>query len=1039
MNRSFPNSLVGAITAVPQLLYPEDAMPGDIFLKKTPPRTELTRAHELWNRFSRLAIVAIVAGSVFLPGIAVKGAAQVAGAPNSSSASQTGSAATSTLPASAPSDLGMSDAGDSTAPPNGTTGIEATGAGGVLSSSQILTILQERPEVVVELKSYMADMLQQQGTPTQPDSISDEALYSQIASSHEVRANITVFLRSRGFVSDEDLQLAATAGSDSSLQPGSSESSSPLLTSSPLGSQIQSTQLGAQLSPRTLSESNTALAAHPAVWSATTGPQNRIAERPRTTTDEPQVLRRPTPYNLMSMRDLYTQIPSSPERLKRFGSEVFVDRSVASAMSVGAASGTSALDVPIGPDYVVGPGDTLNIDLWGGITQTLPRVVDREGRIMLPESGVVQVAGLTLSCAESVIEAALQRQFRNAHVAVTVARLRTVRIYVVGDVQRPGAYDISSLASPLNALYAAGGPTATGSLRVLRHLRNDKLIGEIDLYDFLLRGVRKDDDRLEGGDTLLVPAAGPQVAVYGAVKRPAIYELRDEKSLAAILDEAGGATVAAALGHITVERIDAHQQRETIGLNLQTTGDAEPPQASIAGFEVKDGDRIRVVPILPFSERVIYLEGHVVRPGRVPYRDGMRLTDVIHNYRDLLPEPAVQGEIVRLVPPDLHAETIDFDVPDTLIGNNTVTLQPFDTIRLFGRYEQDAPNVTARGEVMRPGSYALSEGMTAAQLVRMAGGFKRDALLDKADLISYQVVNGFKVVGERRDLHIGEAVSKEDRDEDVLLKPGDVLTIHQITGWNDIGASITIEGEVGHPGSYGFQQGEHLSDLLRRAGGFRETAYPEGAVLTRPEVRALEEKSREELIRQIETSSAAARLSPNLAGSDQSASLQLIQQQQEQVLARLRSQPATGRLVIHISSNIDSWAGTPADIEVRSDDELRVPKKPGFVLITGQVYNAAAITFAPGKSAGWYLERAGGATQIANRREIFVIRANGSVVGRRSGDLWNTRDVLSTRLDPGDVIVVPQKIIGASQVWRNLLSTAQIAASIAITAAVAGL
>jgi protein involved in polysaccharide export with SLBB domain len=913
-----------------------------------------------------------------------------------------------------------------------------SGAGVVLSAAQILTILQERPEIVVELKSYLANMLQQQGTAIQPDSITDEVLYNQISSSPQVRASITAFLRSRGFVSDEDLQRAALMGGESSLQTGADEMQTPLLNGSPLGSQIQSTQAGSPSAESNASDSDTTAAVRAPLRSGAAGPQNRNINGTHTTTDEPQVLRRPAPYNLMSLRDLYTQIPNSPERLKRFGSEVFVNRSLVSAMSVGAAASTSPLDVPIGPDYVVGPGDTLNINLWGGVTQTLPRVVDREGRIMLPESGVVQVAGLTLNRAESVIESALQKQFRNAHVAVTVARLRTVRIYVVGDVQRPGAYDISSLASPLNALYAAGGPTATGSLRVLRHLRNDKLIGEIDLYDFLLRGVRGDDDRLQGGDTLLVPAAGPQVAVYGAVKRPEIYELRDEKTLAAVLDEAGGVTVAAALGHITVERIDAHQQRETVGLDLGSAGDTESAKAAIAAFEVEDGDRVRVAPILPYSERVIYLEGHVVRPGRVSYRDGLRLSDVLHSYRDLLPEPAVQGEIVRLMSPDLHVETIEFSVPDTLIGNSNLTLQPFDTIRLFGRYEQDAPGVTVRGEVLRPGSYALSDGMTAAQLVRMAGGFKRDALLSNADLVSYQVVNGAKAIGERRDLRIGDAVLKEDREEDAPLKPGDVLTVHQITGWNDIGASVTIEGEVGHPGSYGFQQGEHLSDLLRRAGGFRETAYPEGAVLTRPEVRTLEEKSREELIRQIETSSAAARLSPNVGGSDQSSTLQMIQQQQEQVLARLRSQPASGRLVIHISANIDSWAGTPADVEVRSDDVLRVPKKPGFVLITGQVYNAAAITFAPGKSAGWYLERAGGATQIANRKQIFIIRANGSVVGRRSDD-WYGRDVLSTRLDPGDVIVVPQKIFGASQVWRNLLSTAQIAASIAITAAVAGL
>ncbi len=449
----------------------------------------------------------------------------------------------------------------------------------------------------------------------------------------------------------------------------------------------------------------------------------------------------------------------------------------------------------------MGPGDTLNISLWGGLTQTFPRVVDREGRIMLPESGVVQVAGLTLGRAESVIEAALQNQFRNAHVAVTVARLRTVRIYVVGDVQRPGAYDISSLASPLNALYAAGGPTATGSLRVLRHLRNDKLIGEIDLYDFLLHGVRKDDDRLEGGDTLLVPAAGPQVAVYGAVKRPAIYELRDEKSLAAVLDEAGGVTVAAALGHITVERIDAHQQRETVGLDVGSAGDTETATTAIAAFEVKDGDRVRVAPILPYSERVVYLEGHVVRPGRAgvsrwnaPQRCSAQLSGPAagagsagRNRTSHASGPACRDDRVQTV-------------PDTLIGNFNLALQPFDTIRLFGRYEQDAPNVIVRGEVMRPGSYALSEGMTAAQLVRMAGGFKRDALLTNADLISYQVVNGVKVVGERRDLRIGDAVLKDDRDADAPLKPGDVLTVHQITGWNDIGASIAIEGEVGASG-----------------------------------------------------------------------------------------------------------------------------------------------------------------------------------------------------------------------------------------------
>jgi len=250
--------------------------------------------------------------------------------------------------------------------------------------------------------------------------------------------------------------------------------------------------------------------------------------------------------------------------------------------------------------------------------------------------------------------------------------------------------------------------------------------------------------------------------------------------------------------------------------------------------------------------------------------------------------------------------------------------------------------------VLRPGIYPLSQKMTASELVRIAGGFKRDALVETADLISYRVVNGTKVEGQRSDVRIADAVERGDATADRDLKPGDVLTIHQITGWNDIGASITIEGEVAHPGSYGFQDGERLSEVLRRAGGFRETAYPTGAVLTRDQVRELEEKSRAELIRQIESSSAAATVSPNLTAADPSGQVQLVRQQQELILSRLKSQPATGRLVIHITSNIESWAGTSADIEVRRGDVLRIPKRPGFVLVSGQVYNASAITFTPG-------------------------------------------------------------------------------------------
>jgi protein involved in polysaccharide export with SLBB domain len=414
----------------------------------------------------------------------------------------------------------------------------------------------------------------------------------------------------------------------------------------------------------------------------------------------------------------------------------------------------------------------------------------------------------------------------------------------------------------------------------------------------------------------------------------------------------------------------------------------------------------------------------------------MRLSDALHSDRDMLPEPAEQGEIVRLVAPDLHAETLEFNVRDVLNGSGDLPLEPFDTIRIRGRYEADAPKVTILGEVLRPGSYPMSMAMTAAQLVRMAGGFKRDALLDSADLTSYEVVNRDGVAGNLVTVRIGAAVTGSDAQADVRLKPGDILMIHQMTGWNEIGQSVTIAGQVKYPGSYGFKEGEHLSSVLRRAGGFLPSAYPRGALLVREQVRELQEKSRDELIRQIQTNSAAARLSPTVSGANGGAALQLIKAQQDEVISALQSHPPSGRMVIQITTDVDHWANTAADIELRQGDVITIPKRPGFVLVTGQVYNATALAFTPDHTAGWYLSRAGGANGTADRKDIFIIRANGSVVGRHSGG-WFEGDVLSTAVGPGDVVVVPQKIIGASSVWRTLLSTGQLAASVAITAGVA--
>ena len=900
---------------------------------------------------------------------------------------------------------------------------------GILTTSQIIAIVQARPELIVDIKQVMADYLEQQGNPVQADSITDDMLYRGIASDAGLRGATSVWLRARGYVLDSDFDTSDLDAKSSADVTGNVDAATPWHTNSSTSGVGADATIIDSARAQNRSSNPDGIQGRRTVSKQAEGRDASSAAAPdRNNPSAVEVVHQTAPYNLQSLRDLYTQVPEQISKLRRFGSDMFVER--------GLGTKQLTVDIPIGPDYILGVGDGLIINLWGGVSQSFSRTVDREGKVVLPEAGTIVVAGLSLDRAQALIQGALSQQFRDAKVAVTIARLRTVRVYVVGDVQRPGAYDISSLSTPLNALYAAGGSTSVGSLRIARHYRGKELIRELDLYEFLLRGVRPDTERIEDGDTILVSPVGRQVAVSGMVKRPAIYELKDETKLSDVLNDAGGVLVSASLTHITIERIDTQGHRATLNLNLPEGSTAASSRKLLDAFVIQDGDRVSVAPILPYSERAIYVEGHVVRPGKFPYRDDMKLNDVLRSYQDLLPEPADRGEIIRLMPPDLRAEAIDFNIPDVLAGNEQIHLQPFDTIRVLGRYEADGPKVQVHGEVLHPGTYPLSQGMTAAQLVRLAGGFTRSALLDDADLASYEVKDGLQVISRRGTVKIGVAVNNPESGADVVLKPGDMLTIHQISGWNDIGSSVTLEGEVTYPGPYGIQEGERLSSVLKRAGGFRVTAYPAGAVLVRNQVKELEDKSRNELIHQIETTSAGARLAPSLSAQDDAATLQLLIQQQKEVVERLRSQPAIGRLVIKISADIASWEGTPADIELRRGDVLTIPKKPGFVLVSGQVYNASAITFVPGKNAGWYLKRAGGSTEGGNMKEVLVIRANGLVVGRRSGE-WYDSSVLETKLEPGDVVVVPQKVFGGSAVLRNLFASAQILSSVGFAAALA--
>jgi protein involved in polysaccharide export with SLBB domain len=837
-----------------------------------------------------------------------------------------------------------------------------------------------------------------------------------------------------------------------------------------------------------------------------------------------RIERRPNPYaDVPSLYDLYVQAAPPTRKVQRFGLELFRN---------GAANpDIMPMDLPVGPDYVVGPGDSLAISLWGGVSQRLLRTVDREGRLVLPEAGPLLVSGRSLGDVQQEVQRVLRTQFRDVSADVSLLRLRTVRVYVVGEVAEPGAYDVSSLSTPLNALFAAGGVTPQGSLRRLAHYRGKQLIEEVDTYDLLLHGLRGDLKRLENGDSLLVPPLGPIITVDGMVRRQALYELRGEKNLEDTLDLAGGILSAAALRHIEVQRLVAHEKRTMLSVEIGEASDPEAVRAQLRGFAVQDGDEIHIFPIAPYNSESIYLEGHILRPGRYSYKPEMKLTDLVSSYSDLLPEPSVRyAEIIRLHAPDYHPVVEPFDLAAALEHPEAAPkLESLDTVRIFGRYdfepapevlvtgevrapgryrtsgqqhlrdaiyqaggvtpdawldsaqlfrrqpdgttrvfsinlgesltgdplnnvlvqprdrilvhrqpEQVSPaSVYVRGDVARPGRYPLAANMRVSDLVRSAGGVLRSANLDSGDLTHYAISNssGERVQAAHQDLSVAAALAG-DEDQNLPLHDGDVLTVPQQAGWNDIGAVVTLRGEVRKPGVYGIRPGERLSSLLKRAGGQLPTAYPRAAVFERSEVRELQQKSRQELIQRLEQESTVVKTSASTTGADEAALQQAAIQQRQRVLDGLRRAPVSGRLVIHLRTDRKGFVNSPDDIELRAGDSLTIPKQPGAVLVTGQVYNANALTYTPGRNAGWYLSRAGGATQLANKGAIFIVRADGSVTGGKEGGLWSG-GVLSATMGPGDTIVVPEKPVVGSSTLKNVLSVAQIASSAALVAAVA--
>jgi protein involved in polysaccharide export with SLBB domain len=418
-------------------------------------------------------------------------------------------------------------------------------------------------------------------------------------------------------------------------------------------------------------------------------------------------------------------------------------------------------------------------------------------------------------------------------------------------------------------------------------------------------------------------------------------------------------------------------------------------------------------------------------PGDHITNGSTHLRDAIYLSGGATPEAELDDAQVFRHTEDGKLKVISVNLSKALAGDakDNILLAPKDRIFVHRDLSKvDPAAVVVQGEVARPGKYPLGEGMTAADLVRVAGGLKRGAYVETADLTRYELVQGTSVAGETVNVPLAKAMAGEP-DTDVVLHDGDVLTIKQIAGWNDVGASITVKGEVIHPGTYGIQEGERLSSILKRAGGFRSDAYPYGVVFERRQVRQLEEDNREQLIRQVRIDGANLTLIPD-QDTDQKMAKEAAVNQWQSALQKLQNSPPSGRLVIHITPNTKHWANTPADIQVRAGDVIFIPKKANFVMVEGSVYNPTAVTYKPGKDAGWYLRQAGGPTNSANKKAVFVIRADGSVAGGASGLFSGGVDRAS--LHPGDLVMVPEKAFSGTTKWKQTLESAQLAYAIGV-------
>ncbi|OGF57283.1 MAG: hypothetical protein A2497_03640 [Candidatus Firestonebacteria bacterium RifOxyC12_full_39_7] len=690
--------------------------------------------------------------------------------------------------------------------------------------------------------------------------------------------------------------------------------------------------------------------------------------------------------------------------LKQFGYNIFK-----------AASTTFAPtdNVPVGPDYIVGPGDNFVVYVWGKLVQeTFSLTVDRDGKISLPKAGAVFLWGMKFGEAEKLIKDALSQNYANFSINVTMGKLRTIRIFVLGEVKKPGGYTISSLSTLFHSLYEAGGPTKVGSLRKVKLIRDNKVVSTIDLYDFLLVGEKGLDVKLQSNDTVFVPSIGAVAGVTGNIKKPGIYELAGETKLSALMKMVGGVTPSGYVSRIQIERTINGERKAVLDVELKT-GDALKDGKDII---VNDGDLITVFPINKLKYNYVTLYGNVGRPAEYELTPGLKVKELIEKAGGILPGTYLNRAEISRYKNDKAREIVAFD-PDKLLKGDVKenqALKEWDEVTVYSQSEiLPVQYVEISGAVNKEGRFELAEKMKVSDLIFKAKGLKKTASMDSAEL--FKIVFGKQP--EIKKINLKKLLVEGAFDEDYILEAGDHLFIREETSWTKK-KKITLSGEVKFPGVYVADSNEKLSSVLERAGGYSEKASPKSAVFTRESVKTIQQKTMLKYMQRLQQEVAAEGAKLAATGQTDADTKKAAEtvKRKEDLVKVLGSIDVPGRLIIKLE-DLKAFKDSKDDIIIEDGDSLYIPQIPSTVNVIGSVYNPTSIVYEPERNIHFYLDRVGGTTKDADRGDVYIVRASGEV---DKNNAWGKN------IERGDTIIVPAELKTETNWLKVLTDTSTI-------------